>query len=494
MTQQNPNAGPDRLPPHSMEAEQGVLACILLESADSMEECQQTIGAAGVDAFYDLRHKHIYAACLELTRQQPGFGVLELSAHLNQAGKLEQCGGFNYLNAIQDSTPSAVNAAYFLVIVWEMFLARQAIKICAETIDKIFADQSRAMAAIEALEKRVLELSEGRVERSEIGARELMEQVAAKVDNYRRGLPQSMGISSGFPYLDKLTAGFQPQQMIVLAGRPGMGKTSLALDFLRAAVVGKVPTYCFSLEMSAVQLGLRLTMQDSGADFQRWRTGFAFKEDEPHIKSSIEKLRELEFYIDDKPGLDIAVLRSKCRRAVRKLGVKMFVLDYLQLMSSPGGYRDRVEYVAECSRSIKTIAKELEVPFVVLAQMNRDFEKEPNRKPRLSDLKESGAIEQDADMVLFLYAPNDPKKQEDKDKWEDQLSEVAQRVRSVHVQTKATGQDWCNFVKRIWLLIAKQREGPTDMTCQLLFHEASTRFYDWHALLKQKPTEDDFEF
>lgn len=445
----------DRLPPHSPEAEAGVLGCVLLAPKECLAECLIRLKAGGA-AFFDLRNQTIYNAMVELDAAGTGIDGLTLAQRLKDKNLLEQCGGLNYLAGLPDAVPSAANLSYYLDIVHEKYVLRRMLATCTQAVSKIYSTESEHRKVLDEVEAGFLEVGEEGTPSCEVSAKEFVQSAIDRLEDYHRGAAQMIGISTGFDYLDKMTCGMVGGQLIIIAARPGLGKTSLAMNIVeRVSIDNKLPVGVFSLEMTAKELGARMLFQVARADYQRFRTGFFENGDMPKLTVAAKKIQLSQLWVDDTPGLNVLQLRSKARRMVDRYGVKLFVVDYLQLMVASRYYNNREQEVAEMSNGLKSLAKELNVPIIVLAQFNREIEREPNRKPRLADLRESGRIEADADVVGMLYQP----------KLKDEmLAALSKR-----------DADWSKKWLRVNMLIAKQRNGPTG-DVELEFWKNCMRF------------------
>lgn len=442
----------DRLPPHSTEAEQGVLGCIMLEPRDCLGECVEKI-KAGAEVFYELRHQTIYQALVEMFDQKVPIDVITLQQKLKDKQQLDQVGGLAYLSSLSDAVPSAANLSYYLEIVQEKFVLRKMIQTCTDVVARAYEHEGEVDQLLDGVETDILKIVESRVEETDKSMRKLVQGAIALVEDCfnRKGLS---GISSGFPDLDGYTNGFQNGDMIVIAARPSMGKTSLALNIAEhAALEAKLPVGVFSLEMTAQSLVLRTLCSHSRVNLRSIRDGFMSERDFPKLVVATKKLSDAPLFIDDTAGLSILQLRAKARRMHQQHGIKLFVIDYLQLLHSTAARsrENRQQEIADISSGIKALAKELNVPIIVLSQLNRELERDKSRKPRLSDLRESGSIEQDADFVGLLYKPTS----KDGEDEQDQASE--------------------NDAIAVNLLIAKQRNGPTG-DVPLTFLKGITRF------------------
>lgn len=441
----------DRLPPHSIEAEQGVLGCILLSPNDCLGVCIERF-KSGSEAFYDLRHAHLFDLLVQMYDQKEAIDVLTVQQRLKDANQLEAVGGLAYLSSLPDAVPSAANLSYYADIVREKHLLRRMIQTCTNVVARVYEQEGEVDALLDEVERDVLHISEERVEASTRTIKELVRSAITTIEEFHQRQGMLTGLSTGFADLDRMTSGLHAGEMIVIAARPSMGKTSLAMNIAEhVAIDGTLPVGVFSLEMTAESLVLRMLCSRSRVNLRSIRDGFLAERDFPKLTGSAGKLAAAPLFIDDTPGLSILQLRAKARRMTQQYGIKLFVIDYLQLLHSTARRAEnRQQEIADISNGIKALAKELKVPVVVLSQLNRDLEKEKGRPPRLSDLRESGAIEQDADLVALLYKP-----------------------RSGDDDDSMPGPD--QEAVPVNLLIAKQRNGPTG-DVPLTFLRAYTRF------------------
>ena len=443
----------DRLPPASAECEQGVLGCILLDPNTSLGLCVEKL-KAGPEVFYDLRHQTIYGEMVAMYDARTPIDIIVLQQRLKDKGLLDQIGGIPYLNALQDATPSAANLAYYLDIVDEKWLLRQLISTCTGVVGRVYEFTGEADQLLDEVERDILKIAEARAGGAVEPTKSLVNKAIGMVENYFQRQGQLGGLATGFADLDRMTDGMHGGEMIVIAARPSMGKTSLGMGIAEdVAVRQSLPVGVFSLEMTAESLVLRMLCSNARVNLRNIRDGFMSESDFPKLTSSAGKLSAAPLHIDDTPGLSILQLRTRARRMWQQHGIKLFVIDYLQLLnsSSKRAQENRQQEIAEISAGIKALAKELGVPIIVLAQLNREIEKDKNRKPRMSDLRESGSIEQDADLIGLLYKPN-----------------AADEDEAV---TATDEQDGI----RVNLLIAKQRNGPTG-DVNLTFLKPYTRF------------------
>ena len=448
----------DRLPPHSIEAEQGVLGCVLLSPGECMGVC---IGKfkSGPELFYDLRHRHLYELLVEMYDHRDAIDLLTVQQRLKDRNQLEAVGGLAYLSSLPDAVPSAANLTYYADIVREKHLLRRMIHTCTNVVGRVYEHEGEVDSLLDEVERDVLRISEERVEAGTSTIKELVHKAINTIEDYHQRQGKLTGISTGFADFDKLTSGFHGGEMIVIAARPSMGKTSLAMNIAEhVAVEEGLPVGVFSLEMTAESLVFRMLCSRARVNLKDIRGGFIADRDFPKLTGAAWKLTNSPLYIDDTSSLSILQLRAKARRMWQQYGIKLLVIDYLQQMHSSSRKVDnRQQEIADISNGVKALAKELSVPVIVLSQLNRDLERDKSRKPNLADLRESGAIEQDADVVGLLYKadPDDPKKR--KDDAEDEETGVSSDVLPVN------------------LLIAKQRNGPTGEV-KLTFLRSITRF------------------
>ncbi len=440
----------DRLPPHSIEAERGVLGCILLSPAENMGVCIEKF-RGGSQAFYDLRHQSLFELLAEMYDRKEAIDLITLQQKLKDRKQLDALGGISYLASLVDEVPSAANLEYYLEIVREKHLLRKMIQACTSVVGRVYEYEGEVEGLLDEIERDILRISEDRAETSSRTIKELVHKAINTIEEFHQRQGRLTGVGTGFPDLDKMTSGLHGGEMIVIAARPSMGKTSLAMNIAEyVAIEQRLPVGVFSLEMTAESLVLRMLCSRSRVNLRSIREGFLAERDFPKLTGSASKLASAPLFIDDSSGLSILQLRAKARRMFQQFGIKLFVIDYLQLLNSTSRRAEnRQQEIADISNGIKALAKELSVPVIVLSQLNRELEKDKSRKPRLSDLRESGAIEQDADLVGLLYKPNSGDDEE------------------------ASGPD--QEAAPINLFIAKQRNGPTG-DVPLTFLKGYTRF------------------
>jgi len=441
----------DRLPPHSPEAEQGVLGCVLLSPNDCMGECVEKF-KSGDEVFYDLRHQTIFTVLAEMYDRREAIDVITLQQRLKNQQLLEEVGGIAYLATLPDTVPSAANLRYYLDIVQEKYLLRKMIHTCTDVVSRVYDYEGELDALMDEVERDILRISESRVQSHTSTIKDLVKKAISTIEDFHQRQGLLTGVGTGFSDLDKMTSGLHGGEMIVIAARPSMGKTSLAMNMAEhVAIEQRLPVGVFSLEMTSESLVLRMLCSRSRVNLRNVREGFLAERDFPKLTGAAGKMASAPLFIDDSSGLSILQLRAKARRMAQQFGIKLFVIDYLQLLHSTARRAEnRQQEIADISNGIKSLAKELDVPIVVLSQLNREIEREKGRPPRLSDLRESGAIEQDADVVGLLYKPSSGDEEE---------SATAAEEDAVPVN----------------LLIAKQRNGPTG-DVELTFLKSYTRF------------------
>jgi len=438
-----------RVPPHSVEAEQSVLGGLLLDNG-----AWDRSGDLITDAdFYRFEHRLIYTAIAQLINATKPADVITVFEQLQSLGKAEDCGGLVYLNALAQSVPSAANIRRYAEIVRERSVLRKLVAASDEIATSAFNPQGRPVAQIlDEAEGKIFRIGEegSRSRQGFVSMDALVVQLIDRVNElHENGAEEVTGVRSGFYDLDRLTAGLQPGDLIVLAARPSMGKTALALNIAEhVAVKEGLPVVVFSMEMGASQLALRMVGSLGRIDQQHLRTG-ALRDDEwGRLSEAVEKLGKVSLFIDESGSLSPTDLRARARRQARQCGqLGLIVVDYLQLMTGSSGTSEenRATVIGEISRALKSLAKELKCPVIALSQLNRSVESRTDKRPMMSDLRESGAIEQDADVIMFIYRDDYYTKDASK---EPGIAEI---------------------------IIAKQRNGPTD-TFKLTFLKPLTKF------------------
>jgi replicative DNA helicase len=434
-----------KVPPQNLEVEASVLGGILLEN----DAINRVLEILTLEDFYRESHRKVFRAMIELSNRNEPVDIITLSELLKGRGELEAVGGAAYLASLNDFVPTAANIAYYARIVREKAILRQLIGAATEIATRGYEEKGNVDEFLDAAEKVIFDISEKRVKASFVKLGEMMKDSIKMVERLYERKEMVTGVPTGFKDLDKLTAGLQPSDLIVVAARPGMGKTAFCLNIAAHAAFGGVGVGIFSLEMAKEQLVLRMLCSEARVDNSKVRSGYLGERDFPKLVMAAGKLAEAPIYIDDTPAISILELRAKARRLVKdrekKLG--LLIVDYLQLMRGLGTAPNREQEISEISRSLKALAKELTIPVIAISQLNRRVEDRGDKRPMMADLRESGAIEQDADVIAFIYreAAYNPKS-DDKGKTE--------------------------------VNVAKQRNGPTD-TLLLTFLNEYTRFEDY---------------
>jgi replicative DNA helicase len=392
-----------KVPPHSIEAEQSLLGGLMLDH-QSWDKIADVVTAQD---FYRKDHRLIFGAIASLAEAASPCDVVTVSEFLGNRGELEQAGGLEYLATLANETPGAANARSYARILRERSMLRSLITVGNEISGAAFSTDGRtASEIVDEAERRVFEIAEsGSRGRSGFKTlKQILPVAVDRIDVLHQSDGDITGISTGYTEFDKLTAGLQPGELIVIAGRPSMGKTTLALNIAENAAIGaRVPTAIFSMEMPSQQLAFRMISSLGRVDQTHLRTGRFPDEDWSRINTAVQLMSEAPMFIDDTPGLSPTEIRARSRRLQREHGLGLIVIDYLQLMAVPGSKENRATEISEISRSLKALAKELSLPVIALSQLNRSVEQRADKRPVMSDLRESGAIEQDADLILFIY-------------------------------------------------------------------------------------------
>lgn len=392
-----------KVPPHSLEAEQSVLGGLMLDNS-SWDTVSERLVA---DDFYRHEHRLTFNAMAELAESAHPLDVVTLSEALERRDQLESVGGLAYLAELARNTPSASNIRAYADIVRERATLRKLIQASRQIADSAYSPEGRLPdELVNEAERLVFQISESRPKfGGPIGMSQLLTKAVDRIDELFNMKGQMTGISTGFRDLDDMTSGLQPSDLVIIAGRPSMGKTTFAMNLVEHAVVSNdKPVIVFSMEMPAESLMLRMLSSLGRIDQTRVRTGQLEDEDWPRLTSAVNLLKDRQLFIDDTPALSPNELRSRVRRIAREHGnIGLVMIDYLQLMQVPGLSENRTAEISEISRSLKGLAKEFNCPVVSLSQLNRSLEQRPNKRPVMSDLRESGAIEQDADVIAFVY-------------------------------------------------------------------------------------------
>ncbi|MGD1048771.1 MAG: replicative DNA helicase [Candidatus Krumholzibacteriaceae bacterium] len=433
----------ERVPPQNLEAERAVLGGVLLEP----EAATMAIEIVAPENFYRPAHGKIFSAMTTLFTKHEPIDVMTLSEELRKTGDLDGIGGITALTDLVDSTPSAANIEHYARIVLDKYILRQLIRASTDIAEDAYAASREADAILDAAEQKIFKISESRVTQGFVHIKDVLKERFEEIQHVHETRMSITGLASGFIDLDKYTAGFHPSDLVIIAGRPSMGKTSFALNIAQhVGLMERKPVAIFSLEMSKELLVQRLLCSEAQVDAQKVRRGFTSAKDIERLTNAAGLLSEAPVFIDDTPAISTLDMRARARRLKSEYDVALVIIDYLQLARCSERSENRQQEISSISRSMKALAKELSIPVIALSQLSRAVEaRGGDRRPMLSDLRESGAIEQDADLVLFLYRPelydpDDPDKQ-----------------------------------GRAELIIGKQRNGPTGMV-PLVFEKTYTRF------------------
>lgn len=445
------------VPPHSLEAEQAVLSSMMLDRS----AISRTVEIINQESFYHQRHQDVFNSIISINDKGFAPDFISVIEELKSQGKLENVGDVSYIQEIMEISPTSANVEQYARIIQEKYLKRMLISTATTIIENCMDDSTDALDQIDIAEKQIFNIAENRLKKTFTPIKSLTKEtydiIRKLVEHDKTGLT---GISTGFTLLDDKLGGFQKSDLIIIAARPSMGKTALALSFIRnMAVKDKVPVALFSIEMNGVQIVTRLISADAKLDQQKIRTGKINQNENSMIVNSLGRLADSPIYIDDSPMLSVMELRAKCRRLVSEHKVECVFVDYLQLMTAPKS-ESREREISFISSSLKQIAKELNIPVVALAQLNRSIESRSEKNPMLSDLRESGSIEQDADVVMFVNRPEVYK----------------EPVYSDGKPTEGTGE----------LIIGKQRNGPTG-TVRVAFDKNCARFDNLQYEFEEKP-------
>lgn len=388
--------------PYSSESEASVLGAILIDS-DALVKIADTLA---VEDFYDQRHRHIFQAVLELYKDSKPIDVLTLSNQLQSSGVLEIVGGASYLTELTNFVPTAAHVESYANIVNEKAMRRRLVEVNKE-LAGVMLDESKSLnELIEDAESKIFQLSQRHVKQSIVSIEQILSESFERLDDLHKDKNKLRGVPTGFRDLDGILAGLQRSDLFILAARPSMGKTAFSLNLAHNVAIAGEPVLVFSLEMSKEQLVDRLLSMESGVDAWALRTGNLTDNDFEKLGHAMGTLSEAKIYIDDTPGITITELRTKAKREAHKQQLGLIVVDYLQLMSGGSkfsGQSNRVQEISEISRGLKAIARELNVPLIALSQLSRSVESRTPQIPQLADLRESGSIEQDADVVAFIY-------------------------------------------------------------------------------------------
>jgi len=433
----------EKLPPQSIEAEIAVLGSMLIEE----EAIAKAIEIIDENAFYKEAHRIIYKTITELFSKNSAVDIVTLIEELKRKGQLDDVGGASYITLLTSSIPTAANIEHYAKIVKEKNILRQLINNSTEIVQDCYESTSNTDELLDKAERLIFDITSKKVEqKSSVLLKDIIKDSIETIDNLYQRKENITGIPTGFHEFDVMTAGLQQSDLIVVAGRPSMGKSAFVTGIAEyAGIVEKIPVAFFSLEMSKEQLVQRMLCSHARVNAHRVRTGFLSQADWPRLVNAAGKLSDAPIYIDDTPAISILELKAKARRFMAQYDIKLVVLDYLQLMQGPAKSENRQQEISEISRSLKALARELKVPLIAVSQLSRAVEQRQDHRPQLSDLRESGAIEQDADVVILL---------------------LRQEYYNPSIEDKKGLAE---------LIIAKQRNGPVG-SINLTFRSEYTRF------------------
>lgn len=440
----------EKIPPQNLEAEMAVLGSMLIEE-DAISNALEMLNE---DDFYKEAHRRVFSSLVELYDQRKAIDLITLVEKLKNDNVLEQVGGASYLTALTNVVPTAANVAHYSRIVKEKSILRLLINSATRIVTESYATEESVDQVLDRAEKMIFDISDRRIEGASSSIKDIVKDSIETIDRLYQNKAHVTGIPSGFTDFDIKTAGLQPSDLIIVAGRPSMGKSAFAINIVEhCGIFEKIPTVFFSLEMSKEQLVQRLLCSHARIDAHKVRTGYLSASDWPSLTTAAGKLSEAPIFIDDMPGCSVLELRAKARRLKAHHNIALIVVDYLQLMRGSSKIENRQQEISEISRSLKALARELSVPIIAISQLSRAVENRTDHRPQLSDLRESGAIEQDADVVVLLmreeyYNPTDENRG------------VAEAI------------------------IAKQRNGPVG-TVKLAFIKEFTRFENLAAHQEQ---------
>ncbi len=440
-----------RVPPQAIEVEKSVLGAMLLEK----EAVGLAIETIDDTVFYRDAHRKIFQAMVSLYDNNEPIDVITLTNELKKRNELEEVGGAYYITELAATVPSAANIEYHLKIVRDKALLRKLIVVCSSIIKSAYEESEDAEHILDIAETEVLSVSQSSRQKSFEWIKPIITDTIHELEKLHQTSKEGVtGVPSGYRDIDNMLAGFQKSDLIIIAGRPSMGKTAFALNLARnAAVDHNIPVGFFSLEMSSLQLVQRLLCAEAEVDSQRLRTGRLTEKEWPQLSRRIGRLVEAPIYVDDTPAMDIMKLRARARRMAAEKNIGMIIIDYLQLMEAPK-MESRQQEISFISRSLKTLAKELQIPVLALSQLSRAVESRTDRRPTLADLRESGAIEQDADVVAFVYRPE------------------------VYGIPNFDDEDKTPTENMVEIIIGKHRNGPTGST-KLVFLKNYGKFVDY---------------
>ncbi|MBL7174291.1 MAG: replicative DNA helicase [Desulfobacteraceae bacterium] len=434
-----------KVPPHNMEAEQAILGGILINN-DAMN---QVMDILSVDAFYREAHAHLFQGMIDLYSNNEPIDLITLHQSLKRKNLLEKVGGAEYLGSLVEAVSTSAGITYHAEIIRDLSVRRKLITQCSVISESCFQDWQNTDELLDLAEQSIFGIAEEKAGEGFSTLTEVIKSSFKKIESVAEHEGYITGVPTGFTNFDRLTTGLQPSDLIIIAGRPSMGKTALALNIgYNAAELTKKGVAVFSLEMSKMQLGMRLLGFDAQIDARKLRTGFLGDKEWAGLTDSADRLSALPIFVDDTSALSVLEMRARCRRLIKKHELVLIIVDYLQLIQGRRSAESRQLEISEISGLLKALAKDLNVPVVALSQLNRKVEDRPNKRPQLADLRESGAIEQDADVIAFIY----------RDELYHPTTEENKNIAEINV--------------------AKQRNGPTDFF-KLTFQKEFTRFRDY---------------
>jgi replicative DNA helicase len=440
----------DRLPPQNIDAERSTLGSMLLEK-EAIEKGTEVLKP---EDFYREAHRVIFEVIIHLSNKGEPIDIITVSEELTRRNMLDKVGGIAYLTALANAVPTAANIEYYAKIVAEKSLLRSIISVATNIVGMGYEGTEEVNVILDEAEKQIFQITQRRNTKGFVSLRNILIETFERIEKLYESKGGVTGLPTGFTDFNRLTAGLQPSDLIILAARPSMGKTTFALNIAQSASVDlKIPVVVFSLEMSKEQLALKLLCSEAGVDNQRIRTGTLMDNDWPRLSHALGSLSEASMFIDDTPGISALEIRARARRIKAEHGLGLIIIDYLQLMQSKTRSENRQQEVSEISRTLKSLARELYVPVIALSQLSRAVEQRTDKRPNLSDLRESGSLEQDADLVGFLYREDYYNPETDK---------------------KGITE----------LIIAKQRNGPVG-TVELLFQKEFSKFVGLDKYRKQ---------
>ena len=431
----------ERALPHNLEAERSILGAILIRN-DAFNVAAELIDA---DDFFRDAHRRVFDKMVDLNERGQAIDLVTLRDELSRSGDLDPVGGPAYISSLADGVPRSTNVEYYARIVKERATLRNLIAAANRIVAEAYAAREDASVVLDRAEQEIFSIAEGRIHTGFVPLSELAEASFSTIERLQSVQSAVTGVPTGFADIDELTAGLQPADLVIVAARPSMGKTAFALNIgAHVGITGERTVGVFSLEMSKEQLFMRMLTSAAQIDSHRFRTGLLTESDYGRLSDAIGVLSEARVYIDDTPSIGVLEMRAKSRRLKAEHGLDLVVIDYLQLMQGRGRFENRNQEIASISRSLKALAKELDVPVVALSQLSRAPESRGDKRPQLSDLRESGALEQDADVVMFIFR-------------EDMYEETPENANVAEI------------------IIGKQRNGPTG-TVKLAFLKQQTRF------------------